>query len=172
VTDKANSDLASLPESSMAAKKLIRDRLEERVLAGDVRTEADPARLSALLDARLDEDLAELRAAEHPEAADYATLVELLLARAARQGISQEQIEAARLARAAVAGRVRKRAGLDASRSGVLDRPRGSAQAAVHWGKPQEQPRYLPGHLYNRDEIALRAIGGGEPDYRESDRLL
>lgn len=83
----------------MAAEKLIRDRLEERVLAGDVRTEADPARLSALLDARLDEDLAELRAAEHPEAADYATLVELLLARAARQGISQEQIEAARLAR-------------------------------------------------------------------------
>ena len=48
----------------MAAEKLIRDRLEERVLAGGLRNEADPARIATLLDARLDQDVADLRATE------------------------------------------------------------------------------------------------------------
>ena len=83
----------------MAAEKLIRDGVEERVLAGDLRKETNPARVLALLDVRLDQDLANLREAARPEADDYAELFEVLLARAAHLGISREQIEAARLAR-------------------------------------------------------------------------
>ena len=83
----------------MATEKLIRDKLEERVLAGNVRKETDSHRLLALLNARLDQDLAELRAAAQPNAADFADICELLLALAAHLGISPDQIEAARLAR-------------------------------------------------------------------------
>ena len=78
-------------------EKLIRDRLEEQVLAGGLRKETDPARLAELLDARLDQELTNILAGG-AEAADYANLIEVLLARAAREGLPRDQIEAKRLA--------------------------------------------------------------------------
>jgi predicted house-cleaning noncanonical NTP pyrophosphatase (MazG superfamily) len=81
------------------AEKLIRDKLEERVLAGALRNETDPARIMSLLDARLDQDIDSLRQSGPGEPADYADILEVLFARAAREGISRDQIEAARLER-------------------------------------------------------------------------
>ena len=107
----------------MAAEKLIRDRLEERVLAGGLRNEADPARIATLLDARLDQDVADLRATERAEAGDYANIFEVLLARAAREGISREQIEAARWAR------LEERGGFD---SGLVWRPPDPVFSVAH----------------------------------------
>ena len=81
------------------AEKLIRDKLEERVLAGALRNETDPARIMSLLDARLDQDIESLRQSGPGEAMDYADILEVLFARAAREGISREHVEAARLKR-------------------------------------------------------------------------
>ena len=46
---------------SAKAEKIVRDQLEERVVAGSLRTEKDPQRLVALLDDRVDLDLKDLR---------------------------------------------------------------------------------------------------------------
>jgi hypothetical protein len=63
------------------AEKIVRDQLEERVVAGSLRTETDPKKLVALLDDRIDLDLRDLRAGP-PRALDYANLIDALLARA------------------------------------------------------------------------------------------
>ena len=42
---------------SAKADKIVRDQLEERVVAGSLRTETDPKKLIALLDDRVDLDL-------------------------------------------------------------------------------------------------------------------
>ena len=86
----------------MSAKtgKIVRDQLEERVVAGSLRTETDPKNLVALLDDRVDLDLSELRAGP-PRALDYANVIDALLARAELEGVSHEEIEATRVARIA-----------------------------------------------------------------------
>jgi hypothetical protein len=91
---------------SAKAEKIVRDRLEERVVAGSLRTETDPKRLAALLDDRVDLDLRELRAGP-PRALDYANVIDGLLARAELEGISHEEIEATRVARIAARGSFR-----------------------------------------------------------------
>ena len=92
----------------MSAKtgKIVRDQLEERVVAGSLRTETDPKNLVALLDDRVDLDLSELRAGP-PRALDYANVIDALLARAELEGVSHEEIEATRVARIAARGSFR-----------------------------------------------------------------
>src|SRR3954471_9411037 len=93
---------------TMSAKveKIVRDQLEERVMAGSLRTETDPKRLVGLLDDRIDLDLKDLRAGP-PRALDYANVIDALLARAELEGISHQEIEATRVARIAARGRFR-----------------------------------------------------------------
>jgi hypothetical protein len=91
---------------SAKAEKIVRDQLEERVVAGSLRTETDPKRLIALLDDRVDLDLRELHAGP-PRALDYANVIDALLARAELEGISHEEIEATRVARIAARGSYR-----------------------------------------------------------------
>ena len=85
---------------SAKAEKIVRDQLEERVVAGSLRTETDPRRLVVLLDERVDLDLKDLRAGP-PRALDYANVIDALLARAELEGISHQEIEATRVARIA-----------------------------------------------------------------------
>lgn len=91
---------------SAKAEKIVRDQLEERVVAGSLRTETDPKRLVALLDDRVDLDLKDLRAGP-PRALDYANVIDALLARAELEGISHQEIEATRVARIAARGSFR-----------------------------------------------------------------
>ena len=91
---------------SAKAEKIVRDQLEERVVAGSLRTETDPKRLIALLDDRVDLDLKDLRAGP-PRALDYANVIDALLARAELEGFSHEEIEATRVARIAARGSFR-----------------------------------------------------------------
>lgn len=88
------------------AEKIVRDRLEERVIAGSLRTETDPKKLIPLLDDRIDLDLKDLRAGP-PRALDYANIIDALLARAELDQISHEEIEATRVARIAARGSFR-----------------------------------------------------------------
>lgn len=88
------------------AEKIVRDQLEERVVAGSLRTETDPKKLIALLDERADLDLKDLRAGP-PRALDYANIIDALLARAELEGIPHEEIEATRVARIAARGSFR-----------------------------------------------------------------
>lgn len=88
------------------SEKIVRDQLEERVVAGSLRRETEPSKLVALLDDRIDLDLKDLRAGP-PRALDYANLIEALLARADLQGISHQDIEATRVARLAARGSFR-----------------------------------------------------------------
>jgi hypothetical protein len=88
------------------AEKIVRDQLEERVVAGSLRTETDPKKLVALLDDRIDLDLRDLRAGP-PRALDYANLIDVLLARAELEEISHQEIEATRVARIAARGSFR-----------------------------------------------------------------
>jgi hypothetical protein len=91
---------------SAKAEKIVRDQLEERVVAGSLRTETDPERLIALLDDRVDLDLKDLRAGP-PRALDYANVIDALLARAGLEGFPHEEIEATRVARIAARGSFR-----------------------------------------------------------------
>jgi hypothetical protein len=91
---------------SSKAEKIVRDQLEERVVAGSLRTETDPKKLVALLDERVDLDLRDLRAGP-PRALDYANVIEALLACAELEGISHQEIEATRVARIAARGSFR-----------------------------------------------------------------
>ena len=91
---------------SAKAEKIVRDQLEERVVAGSLRTETDPQKLIALLDDRVDLDLKDLRAGP-PRALDYANVIDALLARAELEGFSHEEIEATRVARIAARGSFR-----------------------------------------------------------------
>ena len=91
---------------SAKAEKIVRDQLEERVVAGSLRTETDPQKLVALLDDRVDLDLKDLRAGP-PRALDYANVIDALLARAELEGFSHEEIEATRVARIAARGSFR-----------------------------------------------------------------
>ena len=91
---------------SAKAEKIVRDQLEERVVAGSLRTETDPKKLVALLDDRVDLDLRDLRAGP-PRALDYANVIDALLARAELEGISHQEIEATRVARIAARGSYR-----------------------------------------------------------------
>ncbi|MBV8576645.1 MAG: hypothetical protein JOZ58_16630 [Acetobacteraceae bacterium] len=107
---------------SLKAEKIVRDHLEERVVAGFLRTETDPNKLVALLDERVDLDLRELRAGP-PRALDYANVIEALLARAELHGVSHEEIEATRVARIAARG---------SFRGGVVWRPPDPVFHIVH----------------------------------------
>ena len=91
---------------STKAEKIVRDQLEERVVAGSLRTETDPKKLVALLDDRVDLDLRDLRAGP-PRALDYANVIDALLARADFEGVSHQEIEATRVARIAARGSFR-----------------------------------------------------------------
>jgi len=91
---------------SAKAEKIVRDQLEERVVAGSLRTETESKRLIALLDHRVDVDLKDLRAGS-PRALDYANVIDALLARAELEGISHQEIEATRVARIAARGSFR-----------------------------------------------------------------
>ncbi|HYZ24064.1 MAG TPA: hypothetical protein VE690_18090, partial [Rhodopila sp.] len=91
---------------SAKAEKIVRDQLEERVVAGCVRRETDPKKLITLLDERIDLDLRELRTGP-PRALDFANIIDALLARAELEGISHEDIEATRVARIAARGSFR-----------------------------------------------------------------
>ena len=91
---------------SAKADKIVRDQLEERVVAGSLRTETDPKKLIALLDDRVDLDLRDLRAGP-PRALDYANVIDALLARAELEGVSHPEIEATRVARIAARGSFR-----------------------------------------------------------------
>src|SRR3712207_3725873 len=93
-------------QTSAKAEKIVRDQLEERVVAGSLRTETDPQKLVALLDDRVDLDLKDLRAGP-PRALDYANVIDALLARAELEGFSHEEIEATRVARLAARGSFR-----------------------------------------------------------------
>ncbi len=87
-------------------EKIVRDQLEERVVAGSLRTETDPKKLVGLLDDRVDLDLRDLRAGP-PRALDYANVIDALLARAELEEISHQEIEATRVARIAARGSFR-----------------------------------------------------------------
>jgi hypothetical protein len=91
---------------SAKTEKIVRDQLEERVVAGSLRTETDPKTLVALLDDRIDLDLRDLRTGA-PRALDYANVIDALLARAELEGISHQEIEATRVARIAARGSFR-----------------------------------------------------------------
>jgi hypothetical protein len=91
---------------SAKAEKIVRDQLEERVVAGSLRTETDPKKLISLLDDRVDLDLRDLRAGP-PRALDYANVIDALLARAELEGVSHQEIEATRVARIAARGSFR-----------------------------------------------------------------
>jgi Heavy metal associated domain 2 len=91
---------------SAKAEKIVRDQLEERVVAGALRTETDPKKLVALLDDRVDLDLQDLRTGP-PRALDYANVIDALLARAELEGVSHQEIEATRVARIAARGSFR-----------------------------------------------------------------
>jgi copper chaperone CopZ len=91
---------------SAKAEKIVRDQLEERVVAGSLKTETDPKKLVALLDDRVDLDLRDLRAGP-PRALDYANVIDALLARAEFEGVSHQEIEATRVARIAARGSFR-----------------------------------------------------------------
>lgn len=79
-----------------AREKLVRDLLDARIPADEVRVETDPAEVERLLLAKLDEETAELAASGHADVAEYADVFEVLLALAARKGIPAEAIEATR----------------------------------------------------------------------------
>jgi hypothetical protein len=91
---------------SAKAEKIVRDQLEERMVAGSVRMETDPKKLAALLDDRVDQDLRDLRTGP-PRALDYANVIDALLARAELEGISHQEIESTRVARIAARGSFR-----------------------------------------------------------------
>jgi hypothetical protein len=104
------------------AEKIVRDQLEERVVAGSLRTETDQKKLVALLDDRVDLDLRDLRAGP-PRALDYANVIDALLARAELEGISHQEVEATRVARIAARG---------SFRGGVVWTPPDSVFRIVH----------------------------------------
>lgn len=81
------------------AAKLVRDLLSARIPAAELHVETDGAALVALLDRKLDEEVAELRASGFRAVEEFADVVEVLHALAARSGISAADIESARMAK-------------------------------------------------------------------------
>jgi predicted house-cleaning noncanonical NTP pyrophosphatase (MazG superfamily) len=70
-------------------EKLIRDKLDARIQAEQLRIATDPCELERLLVEKLDEEMQEL-------AAEYADVFEVLFALASRRGIAAAAIEGAR----------------------------------------------------------------------------
>lgn len=79
--------------------KLVRDLLAARIPAAELRVETDAAALVGLLDRKLDEEVAELRASGFRSVEEFADVVEVLHALAARAGFSPGVIESARVAK-------------------------------------------------------------------------
>jgi predicted house-cleaning noncanonical NTP pyrophosphatase (MazG superfamily) len=81
-----------------APTKLVRDRLGERIPAHELR-QAEPGELSGLLRRKLTEECRELEESGYEDIAEFADVIEVLLAIAALAGHSPEQVEAARRAK-------------------------------------------------------------------------
>lgn len=86
------------------AEKLIRDLLSERIPAAELRTESKPDAIGRLLDAKLDEEISELRASGFRSAEEFGDVLEVLHALAARAGLSPTDIESARASKFATRG--------------------------------------------------------------------
>ena len=80
-------------------EKLIRDLLAQRIPVDQLRIETDPSKVAAALSEKLDEEIVELRASDFGDVGEYADVIEVLYAMAARKGISIHTIEATRLAK-------------------------------------------------------------------------
>lgn len=81
------------------AEKLIRDLLAQRIPPDQLRIETDPAKVTVALSEKLDEEVAELKASDFEDAGEYADVIEVLYAMAARKGLSIHEIEAVRIAK-------------------------------------------------------------------------
>jgi predicted house-cleaning noncanonical NTP pyrophosphatase (MazG superfamily) len=82
---------------SLHGEKLIRDKLAERIPNAELRREAGPEQEFVFLSAKLHEEVAELHDSRFEDPAEYADVIEVLYALAARKGLSQADIEAVRL---------------------------------------------------------------------------
>jgi len=80
-------------------EKLIRDNLDRRIPAEQLRIASDAAEIERLLIAKLDEELQELAASGYNDAAEYADVLEVLMALATRRGIEAVTIARARQAK-------------------------------------------------------------------------
>jgi len=85
-------------------EKLVRDRLDGRIPADELRIEADPDAIQRLLEAKLAEEIRELAASGFRDTGEYADVAEVLLALAARHGVTAAGIEQARQAKLAERG--------------------------------------------------------------------
>ena len=85
-------------------EKIVRDLLAAAIPAAELRVETDLAAIRALLDAKLDEEIAELRATGHSDPAEFADVIEVLLALASGAGITSDAIDSARAAKLAARG--------------------------------------------------------------------
>lgn len=74
-------------------EKLVRDRLDCRILAEERRVETDPQRMEELLRRKLEEELAELRESGYADVSEFADVIEVLRALAALPGIAPGDIE-------------------------------------------------------------------------------
>lgn len=87
----------------MKGRKLIRDGLASRIPAAELSV-ADPSEMDAVLEAKLAEELAELRDSGFSDPAEFGDVLEVLLAIAARRGLTASDLEAARTAKLAARG--------------------------------------------------------------------
>lgn len=84
--------------------KLVRDLLDDRIPAEELRIETDEAELSRLLGEKLREEIAELEASGHADVGEFADVLEVLRTIAARRGIVWASVESARLEKRAERG--------------------------------------------------------------------
>lgn len=81
------------------AEKLVRDLLDRRIPADQLRIEQDPELVRDALKAKFAEESGELAATDYSDVGEFADVIEVLQALAAQRGITSQQIEEARLAK-------------------------------------------------------------------------
>lgn len=101
-------------------EKLIRDLLDQRIPADQLRIERDPVRLEAALVDKFGEESRELAASRFADVSEYGDVFEVLYALAARRGITPAMIESARVAKLKAKGGFDR--GLIYLPNGVADR--------------------------------------------------
>jgi predicted house-cleaning noncanonical NTP pyrophosphatase (MazG superfamily) len=82
--------------SEKLREKLVRDKLDDRIPPEELRIETDPAKVEALLIAKLGEELSELAESGYKDKGEFGDVIDVLRALAERAGHSPEELEVAR----------------------------------------------------------------------------
>lgn len=81
----------------MKPKKLIRDKVPQKILEREYETIEDKAELNRLYALKVKEELAEIQHAQHKDIMEFADLIDVAYSFAEQNGFSREEMDLARL---------------------------------------------------------------------------